>query len=117
MNPSGLLAIAVELDAFATPFKPVINAIVGKEAAIVCNDEDRPRRRLMSCDRPRRHGICMCIVIDALQLRSNKMGCNNIMMMYVTSFLLIYASLSIYYYSSNYSVSQQCLARTLLTKQ
>jgi hypothetical protein len=33
MNPAGLLAIAVKLDAFATLFKPVINAIVR-------NDED-----------------------------------------------------------------------------
>jgi hypothetical protein len=40
MNPAGMLAIAVELDVFATLFKPVINAIVGKEATIVRNDED-----------------------------------------------------------------------------
>jgi hypothetical protein len=40
MNPAGLPAIAVELDAFATQLKPVINAIVEKEARIVRYDAD-----------------------------------------------------------------------------
>jgi hypothetical protein len=45
MNPAGLPAIAVELDAItirrlATQLKPVINAIVEKEARIVRYDAD-----------------------------------------------------------------------------
>ena len=47
MNPAGMLAIAVELDVFATLFKPVINAIVR-------NDEDDA---LKWADLTRPHGI------------------------------------------------------------
>jgi hypothetical protein len=40
MNPAGLLKVAIELDAFATQFQPIVNAIIGSEVTVIVLSDD-----------------------------------------------------------------------------
>ena len=40
MNPAGLLKVAIELDAFATQFQPIVNAIIASEVTVIVLSDD-----------------------------------------------------------------------------